>query len=172
MARNVVKYILIFQRWTHLLALSLAKHLKWTISLIVMGTDVGETTHSLRNRWNNYKSNNRNFTRNWTSMQEHFSGHFNCEHYQSFLENISITLIDKRDHKVPLKRGDYWRRTLKTYALLHCIIECFVWVTFIHSVNFGILARQVPFLDADFRKRLWYYLMKNLFMSVFVYGSV
>ena len=36
--------------------------------------------------------------------------------HNGFLNNISITLIDKTDGKNPKKREDYWRRTLKTYS--------------------------------------------------------
>ena len=38
--------------------------------------------------------------------------------YNSFLNNHSITLIDKTDGKHPKKREDYRRRTLKTYSPL------------------------------------------------------
>ena len=40
-----------------------------------------------------------------------------------FLNNVSITLIDKTDGKNPKKRKDYWRRTLKTYSLFGLNVE-------------------------------------------------
>ena len=42
--------------------------------------------------------------------------HFNSMGYNGFLNNVSITLIDKTDGKNPKKREDYWRRILKTYS--------------------------------------------------------
>ena len=56
-----------------------------------------ETTDSFRRRWNNYKYNDRKFTRNETCIQEHLFRHFNCEDHIGFLENVSITLIGKTD---------------------------------------------------------------------------
>ena len=35
--------------------------------------------------------------------------------HNCFLNNVLITLIDKTDGKIPKKREDYWKRTLKTY---------------------------------------------------------
>ena len=42
--------------------------------------------------------------------------HFNSMRRNGFLNNISITFIDKTDGKNPKKREDYWRRTLETYS--------------------------------------------------------
>ena len=49
-------------------------------------------------------------------MQQHLFKHFNGMGRNGFLNNISITLIDKTDSKNPKKREDYWRITLKTYS--------------------------------------------------------
>ena len=35
--------------------------------------------------------------------------------HNGFLNNVSITLIDKTEGKNHKKKQDYWRRTLKTY---------------------------------------------------------
>ena len=35
---------------------------------------------------------------------------------KGFLNNVSITLVDKTDGKNPKKKEDCWRRTLKTYS--------------------------------------------------------
>ena len=40
--------------------------------------------------------------------------HFSEEGRHSFLEDVSITLIDKTDPSNPLQRENYWRSTLKT----------------------------------------------------------
>ena len=50
-------------------------------------------------------------------MQEHLFKHFTNIGHNGFLNNVSITVIDKTDGKNPKKREDYWRRTLKTYLL-------------------------------------------------------
>ena len=42
-----------------------------------------------------------------TCMQEHLIKHFNSMRQNVFLNNISITLIDKTDGKNPKKREDY-----------------------------------------------------------------
>ena len=36
--------------------------------------------------------------------------------HNGFLNNVSITLIDKTDGKNPKIRADYWRRPLKTFS--------------------------------------------------------
>ena len=77
---------------------------------------VGETMDSFRYRWNNYKDNNRKYSRNDSCMQEHLFKHFNSMGHNGFLNNVSITIIDKADGNNPKKREDYWRRTLKTYS--------------------------------------------------------
>ena len=68
---------------------------------------VGKTVDEFHYRWNNYKNN---------------SGNYDCNQpvcrsiYMNILEHISTTLIDKTDPSDPLKREDYWRRTLYTMA--------------------------------------------------------
>ena len=56
-------------------------------------------------------------------MQEHLFKHFNSMGYNGFLNNVSITLIDKTAGKNPRKREDYWRRTLKAYSLFGLNVE-------------------------------------------------
>ena len=60
-------------------------------------------------------------------MQEHLLKYFNSMGHIGFLNNVSITLIDKTDGKSPKKREDYWRRTLKTYSLFELNVEDSVW---------------------------------------------
>ena len=55
-------------------------------------------------------------------MQEHLFRHFSSPGRNGFL-NVSITFIDKTDPSDPLKREDYWRRTLKTTAPFGLNIE-------------------------------------------------
>ena len=56
-------------------------------------------------------------------MQEHLLKYFNGMGHIGFLNNVSITLIDKTDGKSLKKREDYWRRTLKTYSLFELNVE-------------------------------------------------
>ena len=51
-------------------------------------------------------------------MQEHLFRHFSSSGHNGFLIDVSITFIDKTDTSDPLKREDYWRRTLETMAPL------------------------------------------------------
>ena len=84
---------------------------------------VGQSTGDFRFRWNNYKCNDRKYTRNEDCFQEHLFRHFHSGEHTGFLENVKITLIDKTDGQNPKKREDYWRRTLKTYALFGLNVE-------------------------------------------------
>ena len=76
----------------------------------------GETTDDFRYRWNNYKSNSRKFDRKEPCMQEHLYRHFSSPGHRGFLNDVSVTLIDKTDGSDPKKWEDYWIRTLKTMA--------------------------------------------------------
>ena len=49
-------------------------------------------------------------------MQQHLFEHFSAEGHHSFLEDVSITLMDKTDLSNPLQRENYWRSALKTTA--------------------------------------------------------
>ena len=49
-------------------------------------------------------------------MQEHSFRHSDSEDHNGFLENASITLIDKTDGRAATNKEDYWSRTLKTSA--------------------------------------------------------
>ena len=64
--------------------------------------------------WNNYKSNDRKFQRLETCMQEQLLSQFSMAGHNGFLNDVSITFIDKTDPSDLLRRGDYWRQTLKT----------------------------------------------------------
>ena len=51
-------------------------------------------------------------------MQQHLFEHFVSEGHCSFLEDITITFIDKTNPKDPNRRKQYWRHTLKTMTPL------------------------------------------------------
>ena len=75
---------------------------------------VGQTNDQFRSRWNNYKSDSRKHGQGATCMQQHLFNHFCTSGHCGFLEDVSLTFIDKTDPSDPLKREDYWRSTLKT----------------------------------------------------------
>ena len=47
-------------------------------------------------------------------MQKHLLSHFPMAGHEGFLNDVSITFIDKTDPSDPFRREDYWRQTLKT----------------------------------------------------------
>ena len=49
-------------------------------------------------------------------MQEHLYRHFSSPGHTGFLNDVSVTLIDKTDGSDPKKREHYWMKTLKTMA--------------------------------------------------------
>ena len=79
---------------------------------------VGETTDAFRLRWNNYKDNDQKFQRNESCMQQHLYEYFYSQGHNGFLGNVSISLIDKTDGFQPMKRENYWMKTLETLAPL------------------------------------------------------
>ena len=66
---------------------------------------VGQNVDDFHSRWNNYKSNDRKYLVGEPCMQEHIFEHFNSECYTVFLENVSVTFIDKTDLQNPEKKG-------------------------------------------------------------------
>ena len=49
-------------------------------------------------------------------MQEHLYSHFSSPGHTGFLNDISVTLIDKKDGPHPRKREECWMKTLKIMA--------------------------------------------------------
>ena len=76
----------------------------------------GQTTDNLRGRWNNYKSKSKSFRRGGECIQEHLYKHFKREGHTEFLDDVSITFIDKTDGSNPTKRENYWMRNLKAFS--------------------------------------------------------
>ena len=73
----------------------------------------GETTADFRYSWYNRKSNPRKFDWKESCMQEHLYRHFSSPGHIGFLNDVSVTLIDKTDGSEPKKREDHWMKTLK-----------------------------------------------------------
>ena len=78
--------------------------------------------------WNNYKDNNRKYQHSETCMQKHLFRHFSSPGHNGYLNDVSITFIDKTDPSHPLKWEEYWRKTLKTMAPFGLNIEDNVWL--------------------------------------------
>ena len=87
----------------------------------------GETTDDFRYIWNNYKCYSRKFDTKESCMQEHLYRHLNSPGHRGFLNDVSVTLIDKMDGSDHKKREDYWMKTLKTMAPYGLNIEDSVW---------------------------------------------
>ena len=68
---------------------------------------VGPTTDPFRYRWNNYKDNNRKAERRVEHMQADLFKHFASHGHSSFLEDCTITLIDKTDGVDPTRSEEY-----------------------------------------------------------------
>ena len=60
------------------------------------------------------KNNGRKYQEYGTCMHQLLFKHFSGKGHHSFLEDVSITLIDKTASSNPLQRKNYWRSTLKT----------------------------------------------------------
>ena len=84
---------------------------------------VGQTIDTFRHRWNNYKSNGRKFQRSEPCMQEHLFRHFSSPGHNGFLNDVSVTFIDKVDHSDPVKRENFLREILVTMAVYGFNIE-------------------------------------------------
>ena len=56
-------------------------------------------------------------------MQRHLYEHSSSVGHFGYLEHVSITLTDKTDPSEPLKREDYWQRTLCLMAPYDLNIE-------------------------------------------------
>ena len=69
---------------------------------------IGQTVDIFRSRWNNYKSNGRKYLVGDPCIQEHIFEHFKSEVHRGFLENVSVTFIDKTDLQNLEKIENYW----------------------------------------------------------------
>ena len=64
---------------------------------------MGQTVNEFWYRWNNYKRNDKKYLRGQSCFQQHIFEHFNSPDHQRFLEDVSITFIDKIDPSDPEK---------------------------------------------------------------------
>ena len=68
--------------------------------------DVGQTIDRFWSRWNNTESDSRKHGQRAICMQQHLFNHFCTSGHCSFLEDVSLTFIDKTDPSDQLKRED------------------------------------------------------------------
>ena len=67
--------------------------------------------------------NDRNILKGQTCMPQNLFEYFASEGHCSFLEDVTITFIDKTDPKDPNQREHYCRHTLKAMAPLGLNVE-------------------------------------------------
>ena len=74
-------------------------------------------------------------------MQPLVLEHFFSNKHNGFLEDCSITLIDKTDGSDPTRREEYWRRVLKTVTPygLNTMTNCFIGVIFFSFIIFVVM---------------------------------
>ena len=77
---------------------------------------VGQTIDTFRHRWNNYKINDRKCQRSEPCMQEHLFRYSSSPGHNGFLNDVSVTFIDKTYPSDPLKCKGFWREALMTTA--------------------------------------------------------
>ena len=58
-------------------------------------------------RCNNYESNCSKHQRGEICMQQHLYQHFCSTNHNSFISDVSVTIINKTDPSDPLKKEDY-----------------------------------------------------------------
>ena len=69
---------------------------------------VGQTIDTFRHRWNNYKINDRKCQRSEPCMQEHLFRYSSSPGHNGFLNDVSVTFIDKTYPSDPLKCKGFW----------------------------------------------------------------
>ena len=75
-----------------------------------------QTVNSFCLKWNNYKYCSRKHAKGKSVKQQHLYDHFIDENHNSFVQDILITFIDKRDHLDPLKRKKILARHLENFG--------------------------------------------------------
>ena len=84
---------------------------------------VGQTIDTVRHRWNNYKINDRKFQRSEPSMQEQLFRHFSSLGHNGFLNDLSMTFIDKTDSSIPLNVKIFGEKHLWLWCLMGLILK-------------------------------------------------
>ena len=79
---------------------------------------VGQTIDTFRHRWNNYKINDRKCQRSEPCMQEHLFRYSSSPGHNGFLNDVSVTFIDKTYPSDPLKCKGFLARSTYDYGTL------------------------------------------------------
>ena len=74
------------------------------------------TTDRFRPRWNDYKDSDKKANRGEQHMQQELLEHFHLEKHNGFLQDYSITMIDKTNGSGPTRGEQYCHIVLKTVA--------------------------------------------------------
>ena len=80
--------------------------------------NIGQTVDTFRYRRNNYRSSSRKHAHGISCMQEHLYEHFCDGEHSGFLNDVSITFVDKTDpvNSLQTETENYWKHTLKIFA--------------------------------------------------------
>ena len=74
-------------------------------------------------------------------MKQNLYEHFCSSNHNCLISDVSVTFIDETDPSDPLKKGDYWRSTLKTMAPFgHNVEESVGRSVFLHPCCIGLAA--------------------------------
>ena len=100
-------------------------------------------------------------------MQQHFFEHFPEEGHHSFLEDVSITLINKTDPSNPLQGESYWRSILKTITPWLLNVEDCGW----NRITLLLYSYHCICTDCNknliYGKQFWYRLLLLILLLLF-----
>ena len=125
---------------------------------------VGQRVDIFCRRWNYFKINDRKYLVGEYCMQEHIFEHFNSEGQTDFLENLSVTFIDKTDIQSPEWRENHWIQTLTTVAPYDLNILSSVWIALFSFTRF---LGHGMFKDKIYGHII--YLLRIIFFLLFIY---
>ena len=93
--------------------------------------------------------------------------YFSSPGHNGFLNDNSVTFIDKKDHSDPLKRENFCRQTLMIMTPYGLNTEDSVWVVPFDNIEVGTFcfAHILHFMDCFSRLELW---KMNLFSHYFI----
>ena len=112
-----------------------------------------------RHRWKNYKDNRRKFEKRKYCMQRHFYEHFNLSGHSGFLDDVSVTLIDKTYSKNSTERKYYWIYTFKPKHHWHLMLK----MVFSHKLLY--FAAMIIFMDGLYLNNNF----RTLFLSFYCF---
>ena len=110
---------------------------------------VAQNIDTFWHRSNDYKSNDTKFQPSVPCIQIHLFLYFSSPGHNRFLNDVSVTFIDKKDPSDPLKRENFSRQTLMIMAPYGLNIEDSVWVLPFDNIEVGTFcfAHILHFMD-------------------------